>query len=281
MDSSTRQLADSLVALIRQWESVGVAFSGGVDSSVVAKAAVLALGDHAAALVGVGPALAQIELQTAQQVADQIGIRLVQVTPDELSSTGYVANAGNRCYFCKTALYDVCRISAKREGLEVIANGTNADDLGDYRPGLKAAEEQAVRSPLVELGIGKNQVRDIARFWGLSTAEKPASPCLASRIAPGVEVTLERLSMIEQAESLIRVATGSDDLRVRFESGDLARVELPVHQLPHCLPFLLGQNLVERLKTLGFRRITLDLEGLQSGNLNALVPLEIAESAGR
>lgn len=281
MTQSIEATAAELCSLIAEWRSVCVAFSGGVDSSVVAKAAYLAVGDRSVAIVGVGPALAGSDLETARQVAGHIGIELREVTPNELASAGYVSNAGDRCYFCKTALYESCNLVAAQLELATIANGTNSDDLGDYRPGLVAAAEFEIRSPLAELQIDKLQVRELARFWNLPVWDKPASPCLASRIAPGVEVTASRLQMVEHAEAIVRRLTGFADLRVRVESGDLARIEVPARHLESAFLKIQSADTVEELKSLGFRRVTFDLEGLQSGNLNALVPLEVAKSAGQ
>lgn len=280
MSDPIAPIAARLVESIAVYGSVGVAFSGGVDSSVVAQAARLALRDSAIAVIGVGPALAAVELKTARSVAAAIGIELIEVEPDELASAGYVANAGDRCYHCKTRLYDATRTVAAKRGLAVVANGTNKDDLGDYRPGLVAAGEHSVRSPLVELGIGKSGVRALAEFWQLEVWDKPASPCLASRIAPGVEVTGERLSRIEQAEEIVRNATGLRELRVRIEQNELARIEVPHGDLARVAGILVRDNVAKSVQKLGFRRVTLDLAGLQSGNLNELVPLQFAESAG-
>lgn len=278
--SEIAELADRLVDSIRPLGSVAVAFSGGVDSAVVAKAAALALGSNAVAVTGIGPALSGRDRADAVASAAQIGIRHVEVTPDELSNEGYVANEGNRCYFCKTELYEVTKRWAVEHGIKVIANGTNADDLGDYRPGLTAADERGVQSPLADLEIGKAKVRRLAAFWDLNVADKPASPCLASRIAPGVEVTAERLQRIEAAEALVREWTGLQELRVRIEAHDLARIELPQDKIPSAFELLLKNNASETLKTLGFRAVTVDLAGFTSGSLNALVPLAVAEFAG-
>ena len=263
--------ADRLLAHVASYGSAAVAFSGGVDSLVVACAAVRAFGDAAVAVTGVGPALATREREDAKRTAAEIGIHHVEVTPDELSDAGYVANAGDRCYFCKQSLYRVSRSLLESLGVETLLNGTNADDTGDYRPGLRAAAEAGVRSPLLECGFGKAAVRGIARAWGLAAAEKPASPCLASRIAPGVSVTAERLRRIDAAEECVRELLGVFEFRVRLEAGELARIEVPADCLSQAVSH--STELVRELRGLGFRRVTLDLAGFESGNLNMLVPL--------
>ena len=269
-DASARDAA-RLAEFLSQFDGAAVAFSGGVDSAVVAKAAALAFGDRAVAVTGTGPALSAEERETARRVAAEIGIRHVEVDPGELSDGGYVANAGDRCYFCKRSLYRVSAPVAERMGLPVVLNGTNADDLGDYRPGLAAASEAGVRSPLAECGLDKAAVRRLAAMWGLSVRDKPASPCLASRIAPGVEVTRDRLAMVEAGEAAVRRRLGVAEFRVRLEAGDLARIELPPDALVAAVDSRGG--LVADLTAAGFRRVTLDLAGFESGNLNALVPL--------
>lgn len=266
--------ADQLVANLQQLGSCVVAFSGGVDSAVVAKAAFLALGDCAIAATGIGPAVAESELATARQVARAIGIRHVELATDEITRPGYVANAPDRCYHCKTELYMVLAHYAQENDLQAIANGTNTDDLGDYRPGLRAATEQQVRSPLVECGLDKQAVRAIARQWGLPIWNKPAQPCLASRIAYGEQVTPERLAMIERAEALLH-ELGFPITRVRYHEGDLARIEVPLEDLPRLLAPETRARVVTTITQLGFRHATIDLAGFRSGSLNSAL-LQIA-----
>lgn len=264
--------ADRLTALLRGWDRVAVAFSGGVDSAVVAKAARLALGDHAVAVTAVSPSLASGELENAREVAALIGIRHELLRTDEFQRPGYVANASNRCYFCKTELYERIERHRDRLGLAVIANGANLDDRGDHRPGMTAAAEYAVRSPLIEAGLTKSEVRELARHWGLPVWDKPASPCLSSRVAYGVEVTPERVARIDAAERFLRGELGLRELRVRLEANDLARIEVPTAALPRLAEPNTRERIVVRLRELGFRYVTLDLEGFRSGSLNAAVP---------
>jgi uncharacterized protein len=261
-----------LLDLLREMESVVVAFSGGVDSAVVAKAAQLALGPAATAVTADSPSVPRAELEQARQVAKAIGIRHLVIPTGELANPAYVANDGSRCYHCKAELYDRLGTLLGQFGAKWICSGANADDFQDYRPGLRAAAERGVRHPLQELGLTKAEVRLLARSWGLPVWNKPASPCLASRIAPGLEVTPERLQRIEAAEAFLR-ARGFPDCRVRLHQDDLARVEVPLKSLPLLCDPALRQALVEELHRLGFRYVTLDLEGLRSGSLNLLVGL--------
>jgi len=265
---------DRLLELLRSFGSCAVAFSGGLDSTVLAKAAQLALGDRAVAVTGVSASLAEGELEEARRLAEWIGIRHEIITTGEFGNSSYVQNAPDRCYHCKTELYTQVEQLAPRLGVRVVVNGANADDASDYRPGNQAAAEHAVRSPLLECGINKAEVRQLAADWGLPIWDKPAMPCLASRVAYGEEVTPARLAMIDQAERLLR-DRGLRTVRVRYHKGDLARLEVPADELDLLIEPATRQALVEALKDLGFRFVTLDLEGFRSGSLNALVPLEV------
>jgi uncharacterized protein len=264
---------EQLLALVRSLGSCAVAFSAGVDSTVVAKAAALTLGERAVAVTGVSPSLADGELEEAREMARLIGIRHLEIDTDELSLPQYADNAPDRCYHCKTELY--LRIKDLQQSLHVgvIVNGANADDLFDYRPGTRAATEQAVRSPLAECGLAKSEVRELARYWELPIWDKPATPCLSSRIAYGERVTVERLSMIDRAERFLR-AEGFPTVRVRYHNGDVARIEVPVADLHRLLQENLRSRLTGHLQQLGFKFVTLDLLGFRSGSLNVLVPLE-------
>ena len=192
--SSLDAKRDSLLAALRQLESCAVAFSGGVDSAVVAKAAAIALGDAAVAVTGTSASLAAGELEAAEQIAKLIGIRHVVVATDELESPDYLKNAPDRCYHCKTELYTQLERLLPKLDVKAIVNGANADDLGDYRPGMRAASEHRIHSPLADCGITKAEVRELAAAWGLPVWDKPATPCLSSRIAYGEEVTPDRLA---------------------------------------------------------------------------------------
>lgn len=270
---SLAEKTESLLALLRQSGRVAVAFSGGVDSAVVARAAYEACGERAFAVTAVSPSLASGELENARQIASQIGIRHRVIETHEFRQGEYVQNAGNRCYFCKSELYSQLESLALDEPFDLIVNGANADDVGDHRPGMIAAAEHRVRSPLLEVGLTKGEVRELAREWGLSVWDKPASPCLSSRIAYGVEVTPERVARIDAAEQWLRERLGLRELRVRLESGDLARIEVPRSELPRLTAHELIEAVTAQLKSLGFRYVTLDLEGFRSGSLNAALPL--------
>jgi uncharacterized protein len=273
MNDELKQKTERLLELIRSFESCAVAFSAGVDSTVVAKAAQLALGDRAVAVTGVSASLANGELAEAKQLAEQIGIRHATVATEEQRNPNYARNASDRCYHCKTELYRKLDGLSEKFNVAVTLSGANADDAGDYRPGMKAATDQGVRSPLLECGFTKSEVRALAEAWDLPVWDKPAAPCLASRVAYGVEVTPERLMMIDRAESFLK-ESGLADCRVRCHDGDLARIEVLPNDVPKLARSPFREELIARLKALGFKFISLDLEGFRSGSLNTILPLE-------
>jgi pyridinium-3,5-biscarboxylic acid mononucleotide sulfurtransferase len=243
-----------------------VCYSGGVDSALLLKVAVDVLGDGAVGLTAVSPSLAVEEREAAARLARQIGARQVEVETREMDDPGYVANSPRRCYFCKTALFVEARRQAEALGLRTIVYGANADDAHDFRPGAQAAAEFGVRGPLAEAGFTKADVRELSRRLGLPTAEKPAQPCLASRLPYGTEVTVERLRTIDRGESALR-GLGFRELRVRHH-GDVARLELPLADLPRLLDPDVREAVVAALREAGFRHVTVDLQGLRSGSLN-------------
>lgn len=258
---------DRLLQTIAGYNSCAVAMSAGVDSAVVAAAAFRALGDRAVAVTGVSPSLADGELESAREIAALIGIRHETVATREFESDTYTRNAPDRCYHCKTELYTHLKALAKRLDMAVVANGANADDLGDYRPGMSAAAELGVRSPLIECGFTKSDVRELAALWCLPVWDKPASPCLSSRVAYGEEVTPQRLAMIDAAERFLR-SLGLREVRVRYHRGDLARIEVPLPAWDLMCRSDIRTALVDRLRALGFKHVTLDLQGFRSGSLN-------------
>ncbi|WP_233148166.1 asparagine synthase-related protein [Rhodopirellula sp. MGV] len=291
---------------LREWfgnQSVVVAFSGGVDSSVVLAAALGSAAERVVAVTAVSPSVAGWQIEIAKQVAEQLGAehRLIQTSEVELPE--YRVNDRNRCFHCKSTLYetlyetlseglsdalDVTVVEESRQNLlpkqadsasncnQVVVSGTNADDLGDYRPGIAAGDQAGVRKPLAELGFGKSIVRQLAAEMGLSNADLPASPCLASRIAYGVEVTPARLKMIESAETLMK-ELGVENGRVRLHEGDLARIEVPAELIPRLLVPDAMKHIATGLRSIGFQYVTVDLEGFQSGSMNRpLVSIEVS-----
>ena len=265
---------ERLLAVLRQWPGVAVAFSGGVDSAVVAKAAFLALGDRAIAVTAESASVPRSEIQDAKKLASIIGIRHRIISTQEFDNPDYLKNDGSRCYHCKSELYDRIEQILPELGVPVMCSGANLDDQGDYRPGLTAAAEHQVRHPLQEAGFTKADVRGVAKSWGLPTWDKPASPCLSSRLAPGLAVTPERTGRVEQAEIFLR-SQGVRECRVRYHEGDLARIEVPLSEIARFATEPLRSQLAERFKQLGFQFVTLDLAGFRSGSLNELVSLEI------
>jgi uncharacterized protein len=264
---------ERLLEILRGFDRVVVAFSGGIDSTVVAKAAFLALGDRAVAVTADSPSVPRAEVAEARQMAEQIGIRHLVVPTNEFADPNYVRNDGTRCYFCKSELYTTIEKLLPELGSKVMLSGANLDDQGDFRPGLKAAAEHAVRHPLLDAGCTKADVRALAQVWGLPTWDKPASPCLSSRLAPGVQVTPERTARVEAAEAYLH-DLGYRECRVRLHEGELARIEVPAAEVARLVDPDIRAELMRRLKDLGFRFVTLDLEGFRSGSLNVLVSLE-------
>lgn len=264
---------EHLLQILRECQRVAVAFSAGVDSTVVARAAQLACGDDAVAVTAVSPSLAAGELDEARALAQLIGIRHVTIETDEFDDARYAQNAGDRCFYCKHELYTRVEGLAEQLGVNIIVNGANVDDQGDYRPGMQAARNHSVRSPLLEAGFSKADVRELARHWELPVWDKPAHPCLSSRIAYGVEVTPERVQRIDAAEQFLCRELDVRELRVRLEANDLARIEVPLEALPQLANPGFRERVVSRLRDLGFRYVTLDLEGFRSGSLNAALPL--------
>ncbi len=273
-DANLLAKRDRLLAVLGELPGVAVAFSGGIDSTVVAKAAHLALGARAVAVTADSASVARTELDDARRLAHLIGIRHVIVQTQEFDNPAYLKNDGTRCYHCKTELYSTVERLLPELGVPVMASGANLDDRGDYRPGLVAAAEHSVRHPLQEAGFTKADVRALAKLWDLPTWDKPAAPCLSSRMAPGVAVTPERTKRVEDAEAFLR-SLGLRECRVRYHEGDLARIEVPVSEVAKLAADPVRTDLTHALHALGFKFVALDLDGFRSGSLNELVPLEL------
>lgn len=268
----TARLATQLVDYIRSMDSTAVAMSGGVDSAVVAAAAFQALGDKTIAITGVGAAVSSAEANDARKVSEHIGIKHLELQTTEIEDPDYIKNDRRRCYYCKSTLYSTIADFVKSNGYSTLLSGTNLDDLGDYRPGLEAGKEHQVRTPLADLKISKAQVRQIAALYKLPVSDKPASPCLASRIAYGQTVTPERLSRIERAELFLH-QRGFHDVRVRSHADELARIELHPSDFVRLFSSECQKEVNEAFLNLGFKFVTIDLSGRQSGSLNRALPV--------
>ncbi len=259
-------LAADLESRISSLGSTIVAFSGGVDSSLVAAFAARALGERALAITAISPALATGELAGARTVARALGIAHETIATDELALDGYRRNDRDRCYHCKTELYATLRSLATRRGFATVCSGANADDLGDWRPGLRAAAEHGVVHPLVEVGLGKDDVRALARSLGIPSAEKPASPCLASRLPYGTEVTAEVLAQVDRAELALK-ELGHRIVRVRHY-GELGRVQLGAEELARALTTEGRSAVLQAVTTAGYVSVEIDEVPFRSGSLN-------------
>lgn len=254
----------ALLEAMKSLESCVVAFSGGVDSALLLKAGVMALGDRAIAATGLSETYAPEEMDDARSVAAEIGAVHVMVRTMELTDPRYANNSHQRCFFCKTELYSQLQAYAKQHGYASVVDGTNADDLGDFRPGIRAANQLGVRSPLQEAGLTKQDIRDLSHWLALPTWDKPAAACLSSRFAYGDPITVEKLSQVAKAESHLR-RLGYRGFRVRHHD-EVARIEMPVDQLAGALAD--RDEIVAGVKAAGYRFVTIDLEGYQSGRMN-------------
>ncbi len=247
-----------------------IAYSGGIDSTLVAKVAYDVLGDRAVAVTAKSPSLLPEELEDAIEQARSIGITHQIVETHEMDNPNYSSNPINRCYFCKSELHDTLKPLALKLGYGYVIDGVNTDDLQDYRPGIQAAKERGARSPLAELGITKMEVREIAKSLGLSCWNKPAQPCLSSRFPYGEEITIPKLNRVGRAEIYLR-RLGYENIRVR-STGDTAKIELPADLIQKFVANISLIELTEAFQSFGFIYVTLDLEGYRSGKLNQVLP---------
>lgn len=269
-DGDLREKERRLIDWLRSRGSVLIGFSGGVDSAYLACVAVEALGaERVLAVIGRSASYPEAQWAAAREVARSFGVPVLEVETDELSDARYAANPSTRCYFCKTELWSRLAPIAVQRGLECVIDGSNADDLGDYRPGTRAASEWAVSSPLASLGFTKRDIRALSRQRGIPTWRQPSAPCLSSRIPYGTAVTPERLRRIELAEASLRALGITGDLRVRYH-GDLARIELPPDDVGQWLEPIAAARLRCAVARAGFGRVAIDARGFRSGSLNVL-----------
>jgi len=261
--------------ILHDMGSVLVAYSGGVDSTFLAVTAHEVLGNKALAVFAASPVAPPMEKEEAASLAHNIGLRFKIIDSNEMSNPDFVANPPERCYYCKRELYSELKPIAKAEGLKWIADGTNADDLHDFRPGRKASAEAGIRSPMLEAGLTKTEIRQLSHAKSLPTWDRPASPCLASRIPYGIPVTAETLNKIARGEQYLH-SLGLRQLRLRHH-GDIARIELDPEDMAKIITPEIRQDIVTHLKALGYKYVALDLTGYRIGSLNEVLNLAVRE----
>jgi uncharacterized protein len=265
---------DRLQSILKQMGSVAIGYSGGVDSTLLVKVAVDVLGSRAVAMIGRSETYPTREFEEAVALAEQIGARYVVVKTEETDVLKFQENPPDRCYYCKTELFGKLGDIAEAENIAWIADGTITDDIGDFRPGMRAKSERNVRSPLLEAGFSKDEVRELSKHLGLSTWDKPAFACLSSRFPYGMGITRENLTRIDTAETLLR-DLGFRYFRVRFHDERTARIEVGTQEIKRLGDDDLRRQIVNKLKDLGFTYVTLDLQGYRTGSMNEVLPVEL------
>jgi len=265
-----REKFNSLQKILRKLNKVVIAYSGGVDSSFLLKAAVDTLGaENVLGRINTGPAEPSGQLQRAKEFAQSIGVKLKTIETDELNDPNFTANKADRCFHCKSRICKILVDIAKEQGFDNVVFGTNYDDLDDFRPGNRAMQVLGVRSPLAEAKLTKNDIRQLSREMKLPTADLPSSPCLASRIAYGLEITEQRLRQVDEAEEFLR-SLGLVEFRVRHHDI-IARIEVDPKDIEKVTTEPIRSKIIKKLKSLGFKFVTVDLQGYRSGSLNELL----------